>query len=143
MLTVNLNAVPLTHFWAENQPTQRASATFPLLGGQENEQTSVVYFELEPGYELGLHTDSAEEILLILEGRVEVTVGDETGVVEGPALAVVPTMLPHNLRNVGEVQAKVAGFFPVRFIVATFENTWLPNQSNVVDTEQLLASLSQ
>ncbi|MGH9963716.1 MAG: cupin domain-containing protein, partial [Nitrososphaeraceae archaeon] len=38
---------------------------------------SVVYFELEPGYELGTHTDSAEEIVYIADGTVELTIGDE------------------------------------------------------------------
>jgi quercetin dioxygenase-like cupin family protein len=101
----------------------------------------LVYFELDPGNELGSHTDSAEEILLIMAGKVEVTVGDEKAVVEAPSLALVPTMVPHNLRNLGAERAKVAGFFPARYIVATFDNAWLPDNNNVVDTEQILLSI--
>jgi quercetin dioxygenase-like cupin family protein len=35
-----------------------------------------VYFELEPGKELGAHTDSAEEIVYIIDGTVEATIGN-------------------------------------------------------------------
>ncbi len=141
MLTINLNALPLRTTWTENVPSQRAHSTFPLLGSQENENISLVYFELEAGDQLGTHTDSAEEVLLILEGKVEVTVGDEQAVVEAPSLALVPTMVPHNLRNVGAARAKVAGFFPARDIVATFEQPWLPDGANVVDTAQIATSM--
>lgn len=80
----------------------------------------MVYFELNPGEQLGMHTDSAEEILFIFEGRVEVTVGGESQIVDAPGLAVVPTMVPHNLANVGDRRAKVAGFFPARVDTVIF-----------------------
>jgi quercetin dioxygenase-like cupin family protein len=143
MLAIKLNELPLRTTWTENEPKQRAHSTFPFLLSQENENVSMVYFELNPGDELGTHTDSAEEILLIFQGKVEVTVGEETAVVEAPALALVPTMLPHNLNNVGSIRAKVAGFFPSRHIVATFENTWLPDDANVIDTEQIAQAMAQ
>lgn len=141
MLSVKLNELPLRTTWTEDVPGQRAHSTFPFLGAEENEKTSVVYFELDPGNELGSHTDSAEEVLLILAGSVEVTVGGEKSIVEAPSLALVPTMVPHNLRNLGTGRAKVAGFFPARHTVATFENAWLPDNANVVDTEQILLSM--
>ena len=141
MLSVKLNELPLRTTWTENVPGQRAHSTFPFLGAEENENTSVVYFELDPGNELGSHTDSAEEVLLILAGTVEVTVGGEKSIVEAPSLALVPTMVPHNLRNLGTGRAKVAGFFPAHHTVSTFENAWLPDNANVVDTEQILLSM--
>jgi quercetin dioxygenase-like cupin family protein len=141
MLSVKLNELPLRTTWTENVPAQRAHSTFPFLGAEENEYTSVVYFELDPGNELGSHTDSAEEILLILAGKVEVTVGEAKAVVEAPSLALVPTMVSHNLRNLGEERARVVGFFPARYIVATFDNAWLPDNAHVVDTEQILLAM--
>lgn len=137
MLTVNLKNLPLKETWVDGVPEQRAYSTFPFLGAKENENISLVYFELRPGEELGTHTDSAEEALFIIEGRVEVTVGQELGIVEGPGLALAPTMVPHNLRNVGDRQAKVAGFFPSRYLVATFDNEWQPDGTHVIDTVQI------
>jgi quercetin dioxygenase-like cupin family protein len=143
MLAVQLNELPLRTTWSEVEPRQRAHSTFPFLAAQENEHTSLVYFELNPGDQLGTHTDSAEEILFIFEGTVEVTVGDESVVVEAPGLALAPTMVPHNLDNVGSTRAKVAGFFPSRDLIATFDNAWLPDNSNVIDTKQIAEALVQ
>lgn len=137
MLSINLNQLPLRTTWSEEVPSQRAHSTFPFLGSGANKDTSLVYFELEPGDHLGRHTDSAEEILLILEGKAEVEVGDERGIVEAPGLALVPTMVPHNIRNIGGGRVKVAGFFPAQHIIATFDNDWLPDGQNVVDTAQI------
>lgn len=143
MLAIKLNELPLRTTWTEANPKQRAHSTFPFLLAQENESTSMVYFELNPGDHLGTHTDSAEEILFVFEGKVEVTVGEESVVVEAPALALVPTMMPHNLDNVGDTRAKVAGFFPARNLVATFDNAWLPDNTHVIDTEQIARMMAQ
>lgn len=135
MLTVNLNKLELTEFTGKHNPDQHCRATFPLLGAHGTQKSATVYFELEPGKKLGRHTDSAEELLLILEGEVEVAVGEEKGRLSKGGIAVVPEMAPHDLRNVGQGVAKVLGFFGgANNIVATFEETWLPTHSNVVDT---------
>jgi mannose-6-phosphate isomerase-like protein (cupin superfamily) len=141
MLAKNLKELPLKEAWVDGVPAQHAHFTFPFLGAKENERSSVVYAELQPGAVLGSHTDSAEEILVFLEGRVEVTVGDETAVVESPYVALVPTMAPHNVRNVGDVQVKFVGFFASRYLVSHFDNEWQPDGSRVVDTAQIEQSL--
>jgi mannose-6-phosphate isomerase-like protein (cupin superfamily) len=84
---------------------------------------------------LGRHTDSAEESLLILEGAVEVSVGEEKAKLSKGEIAVAPKMAPHDLRNVGKEKARVLGFFGgANNIVATFDEVWLPTNTNVVDT---------
>lgn len=140
MLKIDLNNLSLNEFTSVNNPGQRCNAAFPLLGVHGAKQSAAVYFELDPGEELGSHTDSAEETLLILEGTAEVTVGDECNVVSKHSMVLVPEMVLHNLKNVGEDKVKVLGFFGgANNIVATFENTWLPTESNIVDTAQMTA----
>jgi quercetin dioxygenase-like cupin family protein len=135
MVKVDLNKLELNEFIAKDNPGQRCKATFPLLGAHGTKQSAMVYFELDPGEELGTHTDSAEEILLILEGKVEPAVGAEKGEASKGSLLLVPKMVPHNFRNSGSGKAKVLGFFGgANNIVATFENTWWPTESNMVDT---------
>lgn len=135
MITVNLNKLELTEFTVERNPNQKCRATFPLLGAHGTEKSATVYIELEPGKKLGRHTDSAEELLLILEGDVEVSVGEEKGRLSKGEIAVAPEMVPHDLRNIGEGTAKILGFFGgANNIVATFDETWLPTNSNIVDT---------
>ena len=62
----------------------------------------VVYFEVEPGQYLPTHTDSPEEVLYIVAGTGEAHVGDERGVVSAGDLAVIPSMVPHGIRNIGK-----------------------------------------
>ena len=137
MLTVNVPTLPLQTQWGETSPTIRVAVTFPFFGGIGTKNSAVVYFELEPGREVGTHTDSAEEILLILEGKVEATVGDERGQVSSGGMALVPEMVPHNVRNVGSVTAKIVGFFASANVVSTFEEAFQPNGMRVFDTAQI------
>ncbi len=137
MKTVNLNQLPLLEFVGKDKPRQHCRATFPLLGADGTRQSATVYFEIEPGDHLGRHTDSAEELLLILEGTVEASIGDETGILSAGEIALVPKMVPHDIRNIGDGTARVLGFFGgANNIIATFDHKWLPTDSNVVDTAQ-------
>jgi quercetin dioxygenase-like cupin family protein len=113
--------------------------SFPLFMGTGTKNTAVVYFEIEPGYRLGTHTDSAEEILLILEGEVEVSLGEEVGRLSAGEMAVVPAMVPHGMRNVGDERARVTGFFSSNVIVSTFDQPMMPFNQRVVGTPPVLA----
>jgi quercetin dioxygenase-like cupin family protein len=107
---------------ARSTAMQRWSSAriFALFGGNGAEGSSLVYVELDPGKALGEHTDSPEEVLLVLEGEVEMTVGQERARASAGSIAVVPPMVPHGFRNVGRGIARVAGFFPSRGVAATF-----------------------
>jgi quercetin dioxygenase-like cupin family protein len=142
MITADLNNLELTAFRAENEPSQACRSTFPTLGALGTENSAMVYFELDEGHNLGRHTDSVEEILLVLEGTVEVTVGSERGQLSAGQIGLVPTMVPHDLRNIGKGTARVVGFFGAPNIVATFDNTWQPTGSNQVDTAKMTGTAS-
>lgn len=138
MITADLNQLELNEFIAPDKPGQRCKATFPMLGAHGTQSSATVYVELDPQEELGTHTDSAEEILLILEGTVEATVGEESQIATKGQLVLVPQMVPHNVKNAGNVPVKFIGFFGgANHIVATFEQVWLPTGSNMVDTSAM------
>lgn len=135
MITADLNSLELIEEVATNKPGQRCRSAFPLLGMHGTKDCATVYFELDPQDEVGSHTDSAEEILLVLEGSVEATVGDETVRAEKGQLVLVPKMVPHNVRNLGGNTAKIFGFFGgANSIVATFEHGWGPEEVRIFDT---------
>lgn len=135
MITANLNNLELQEFIAQDDSKQHCKATFPLLGFHGTTQTATVYIELSPGDNLGRHTDSAEEILLILEGEVEASVGNERLSAGQGNMVVVPAMEPHDLKNTGNTKARIMGFFGgANHIVATFEKGWGPDNAKVVDT---------
>ena len=65
--------------------------------------------------------DSAEELLLVLEGTAEALIGEERGRLEAGELAVVPAMAPHDVWNTGDGVLRVLGFFSSSTVVATFD----------------------
>jgi len=69
MITANLNNLDLFGNWNADDPAMRCCSAFPLLGAMGTENSAAVYFELEPGDYLGRHTDSTEEVLLILRAQ--------------------------------------------------------------------------
>lgn len=137
MITVNLNELELAEFTGKENASQHCKATFPLVGAHGSKNLATVYFEIAPGDHIGTHTDSAEELLIILSGEAQATVGNVTKQAVEGSLVLVPEMVPHNIKNTGNTLLKVLGVFGgANNIIATFEKEWLP-ESNVVDTALL------
>ena len=120
--------------WYENDQAMRISVNFPFYAGTGNKSSSVVYFEIEPGHHLGTHTDSAEENLLILSGTVEARLGDETGQLSTGQAALIPQMVPHGVRNIGEETARCVGFFAAATVVSTFDQPMMPFGRQAIGT---------
>jgi quercetin dioxygenase-like cupin family protein len=137
MIAVNLGELELQEEWSEHDPSERLRSAFALHKGMGSDHTSIVYFELEPGGAVGTHTDSAEEVVLVLEGTVQVTLGDEQGRLSTGELALVPAMVPHSVRNTGPVTARAIGFFASKRVISTFEQPLLPSGLQVFDTDEL------
>jgi quercetin dioxygenase-like cupin family protein len=135
MITVNIKNLELNEFIGVTNKNQHCRGTFPMFGANGTKKSATVYFELQPGEQLGRHTDSAEELLYIIEGEVEAEVGGEIGNASSGGMVLVPEMVPHNVINTGKTMAKVLGFFGgANHIVATFEQAMLPIDTNVFDT---------
>lgn len=114
MQVVELNTV-------ETQPVgEGLEVAFPVHSGTGAAASATVWMEIAPGGNVGEHTDSAEELLYVVRGEVEASVGDENGILRAGDLALVPAMAPHSLRNVGLEDARVLGFFASSTNVATF-----------------------
>jgi mannose-6-phosphate isomerase-like protein (cupin superfamily) len=106
------------------EPTTTAPGfrvTFPVHSATGTASTATVLFELDPGAVLPVHCDSAEELLVILQGTGEARVGDEVGQISANQVAVVPPMAPHGLRNTGDEVLRVLGTFSASTVVSTFE----------------------
>jgi quercetin dioxygenase-like cupin family protein len=107
------------------------SSAFPIHSAAGAASSATVVFEIEPGGELPRHVDSAEELLLVLQGVAEASIGDETGRLETHQVAVVPAMAPHGLRNVGDETLRVFGTFSASTVIATFEEPMGPDRLQV------------
>ncbi|HEV2107605.1 MAG TPA: cupin domain-containing protein [Thermomicrobiales bacterium] len=120
MHTVDTRPLDLLEGWFERDKTVHFRGGFALHGDNGTEDSAAVVIELEPGWALGEHTDSPEEILLVMTGTVEVTVGNERQQAGPGTVAVVPAMVRHSIRNAGDTTARVIGFFPSRKVVSEF-----------------------
>lgn len=141
MISAHVDALELMEFHAPDDETRRCRATWPLHRDLGTASSAMVYFELEPGKRLGEHTDSAEEVLVVLEGEVEAVVGNERARLSAGGTAVVPAQLLHDVRNVGVSRARVMGIFPSNTIVSVFGSELAPVGSRVVGTPPPAASL--
>ena len=126
MTTFNLDDFEL----APTGPGLRVS--FPVHSANGAASTATVLFELDPGAELPVHTDSAEELLIIVQGTAEARVGDEVGRIATHEVALVPPMAPHGLRNVGDEVLRVFGTFSSSTVVSTFERPFEPGAPQVI-----------
>jgi quercetin dioxygenase-like cupin family protein len=126
MQAVQIDELDLFEGWSEDDDGMRVRAGFPISSGTGTKSTTVVYFELEPGRHLGSHTDSAEEILFVVSGSGEATIGDEQAAVQAGTLAVVPALVPHSVKNTGEETLRVVGFFSSSTVLSVFDEPMQP-----------------
>lgn len=127
MLASNVNELLLTDLAPPADPSLGSRYAFPISAASGSAATAVVYFEVEPGKRLGRHTDSSEEVIYVVEGDGEATVGDERVALSAGALAVVPALVPHDIRNTGAGPLKVVGFFAGSALMHAFYEPLLPD----------------
>lgn len=137
MIKANLNSLQLLEGWFEGTPATRQKTAFPLYKSTGTESMSVVYFEIEPGNSLGTHSDSSEEIILILEGQAEATIVEESAQLIKGEMAVIPKLTPHNIKNIGSGTLKVAGFFASPLVQSTFTEPIMPINQQTVGTPHI------
>jgi quercetin dioxygenase-like cupin family protein len=126
-----LELLPAHH---ADDPGNVVRAAWPVHRGTGARSTAAVYFELDRGMRLGRHTDSGEEILIVLEGSVEVVVGAERRALAAGELAVVPAEVPHDVIGTGAGSARVLGVFPASTVVSVFDDAWVPYGTRVLGT---------
>jgi mannose-6-phosphate isomerase-like protein (cupin superfamily) len=131
MQAVDLRDIELMEVESALDPSRRVRVAFPISSATGTAASASVYFELGPGAHVGVHTDSAEEFLIVLEGTGEGLVGDETARVEAGQIVVVPAMVRHDMTNVGEGPLRVLGTFAGSTVVATFEEPVAPGGPQV------------
>ena len=122
-LVGRLSSTPTMEGWHEGEPTAHWRVGFPLPA---LENSLVLIMETKPWAGLGTHTDSAEEILFVLEGAIEARVGDERVELAQGEMAIVPELVPHGFDTAGERPARVLGFFPTNSVHSVFERPIMP-----------------
>jgi quercetin dioxygenase-like cupin family protein len=132
MLAVQLAELELQEYWCEADPALRGRLAVPMHTANGAASCAVIYFEHEPRAHHGRHTDSAEEVVIVLEGEAEVTAGTETLRLTPGGTALVPAMVPHDILNVGRATLRVVGFFSSAAVISHFDETLAPFGSSML-----------
>ncbi len=139
MIAMQLKELELEQFWVEDKPSHRVNLNMPLAGIPETESIGVIYVEQEPGDVAEMHTHDVDEILILLEGTSEVTVGDESSVFSAGGLVWIPKDVWHGFRNVGEDTLRAVGIFDGAKVVSEFESVLMPIGSKILSDETVSA----
>ena len=134
MYTVQTRELDLMSAHHRDHADNVVRAAWPVHRGTGARSTAAVLFELGRGMGLGTHTHSAEEVLVVLEGEVEIVVGDERRRAGAGSISVVPAEIPHDVVGAGDAPARVTGVFSSSTIVSVFDDEWVPYGTRVLGT---------
>ncbi|NND52341.1 MAG: quercetin 2,3-dioxygenase [Flavobacteriaceae bacterium] len=82
--------------------------TFKLTGKDTNGLFTLIEEENDPGIGIPPHVhENEDEVFKVLEGEMELTVGDTTTVLKAGDLAFGPRGVPHSWKIIGDKKAKV------------------------------------
>jgi len=86
---------------------------FTLAGKEQGVACSASYSVLEPGAGAPLHRhDELDEVLIVLEGQLDVQIGGERHLVEADHTISIPAGVPHAFVAVGSSPARFFAFLP-------------------------------
>lgn len=143
MIAVQLNELELIEARQDQEPSHHWTVQFPLAGTPETSSLGSVYFEIEPGRALPTHTDSRDEIVVLISGHGEGTIGDETRELSAGGMVFIPAMAPHGFRNTGTEIVRALGIFAGADVVSEFEHVCQPFGIRVFDMAQVPAGSDQ
>lgn len=84
------------------------------------------FLEMDPGAEVPLHHHPHEQGGILLEGRLMLTIGEETRVVEPGAMFLIPPFTPHRAVALDGPVKVLDVFSPVREDYAELTNRYIP-----------------
>ena len=117
-----LDVVP---FSVGDDPTAQARLGLPISAATGSPNT-VVYLEVDAGMRIPLHTHTADEVFVVLQGNGIVTAGDEQWEASAGALVVAPAFSRHGWENTGTETLKLVGFFGANVLVTAFDEPVAP-----------------
>ena len=84
------------------------------------------YLEMDEGAEIPMHDHPHEQAGILLQGRLELTIGDETRTVQPGALFIIPPNVPHRAVAVDGPAVVLDVFSPIREDYVKLMNDYIP-----------------
>jgi quercetin dioxygenase-like cupin family protein len=131
MTIVDPERLDLNEAWVEGDESARWRSAAALGPGNGADESGASLLEVAAGCRLPRHTDSAEETIVVLEGRAEVEVDDKRELVERSGIALVPAYEPHSVRNAGDERLRFVALYASAEVVSTYEQPVEPSGERV------------
>jgi quercetin dioxygenase-like cupin family protein len=122
----DLDGVELEDAWIEGDETARWRSATTHGPDDGAAATGSSLLEVDAGCRLPRHTDSAEEVIAVLSGEAEVTVGDESTRLAAPGIALVPVDVPHEVRNAGATTLRFLALYAGTDVTTRYEQPVQP-----------------
>jgi quercetin dioxygenase-like cupin family protein len=90
------------------------------------EKLMLSYLEMDDGAEIPLHSHPHEQGGVLLKGTLQLTIGDETRLVQAGSLFLIPSGVPHRAVAVNGPVVVLDVFSPVREDYAELANRYIP-----------------
>jgi quercetin dioxygenase-like cupin family protein len=90
------------------------------------ENLMLSYLEMDEGAEVPMHHHPHEQGGMLLEGKLELTIGDEVQVCEPGSMFLIPPNVPHRAVAVDGPATVLDVFSPVREDYAEMFNKYIP-----------------
>jgi quercetin dioxygenase-like cupin family protein len=132
MNTIELQKLDLIEAWSKADPNERVRFTFAINGETGPQQCSVAYAELEPGSAIPRHSDSANELILVVEGTVESEIGGRIGTYGPGTLLEIPPHVKHRTENSGNSTARLVLYFDSPANEVTFDDPLMPMDTSAL-----------
>ncbi len=95
------------------------------LRAPHGERIMLSYLEMDAGAEIPVHSHPHEQAGMLLKGRLQLTIGEETRVVEPGAMYIVPGGVPHRAVALDGPVLVLDIFSPIREDYVRSENTFV------------------
>lgn len=90
-----------------NVLVRRLEKPGPLVSRPDSHQLHSGYVILQPGKDVGEHTtEDGEELIVMVEGKAEITSNKHSEMVQAPCVVLVPAHTIHNVRNTSKTLLK-------------------------------------
>jgi quercetin dioxygenase-like cupin family protein len=90
------------------------------------ENLMLSYLEMDEGAVVPLHHHPHEQGGILISGKIELTIGEETRLCEAGSLFIIPPNIPHKAVAVGGPAVVLDVFSPVREDYAELLNKYIP-----------------
>jgi quercetin dioxygenase-like cupin family protein len=135
MESIDLKRLELIEAWPKSDPQRRVRFTFPISAETGSTRSSVAYAELPEGGTIPAHVDSANEVVLVLDGPVEFEIDGESESVPAGRLVQISSALKHRVTNHGVQTARLLFFFDEAADMVTFDEPLMPLDRTVLGGE--------